>query len=300
MGSIHSRLAAAVSLSTLVLFSVSACGVKQKTISVSSRVSLAKTLSRPEIFELFGRYCQQPDAFLIRNAAFTFSAESLQRKQREEIPTAPGLLIVTRDGRLRLRIEMPVIKTTYLDLVALQSQFKLWYPQRKTLYQGSLDTSREALEAIQTGESGQAPRYNLSKLRPWHITQIFFHQRFSPDSPVFLLQEDTLDERYYVLQESGISSGGEAIIRQKIWISRSALSIRRKTLYDETGAAVSDIEYTAYDAADPRVPKDILLRRPQEGYEVRIQVKTGEAGPTIRDAMFELTIPADASVKQIQ
>lgn len=275
----------------------SACGVRKAVIPTSVNFQQARTLSRSELADYFQRLTTEHQSLIVKSTSLTFMAESLQNSKREKFPSTSGILVITRSGDLRLQIMAPVIKTTLVDIAARGGNFELWYPRNKTLYRGEMNEDLSAV-TLAADEADKSPRYNLAKLRPWHITQTFFHARLASDSTLLINQEDTAIERYYVLQEIGRSPSGELILLQKLWLERSSLSIRRKVLYDSDGAPVSEIDYrTITPLPNGAFPFDISLKRPQEGYQVQFQIKKMELDPPIRPEMFELSVPEGATVK---
>lgn len=295
----HHRLKTATTgLALAAALAAGACGVRKETVRVSPAFQQAQTLSREELLARFDRLCGTPDTLLIRKTELTFSAESATRQKREKLPSADAVMIVNRQGDLRLQIHLPMIKTTALDVVARGAQFEIWYPRRNTLYRGVMGDDLAALpEEPAAGE--RSPRYNLSQLRPWHITQTFFHQRLKPDSRLAVTQEDTAVERYYVIHELDVA-GDAPLVLQKIWLERSSLSIRKKVLYGPDGAPVSEVSYGPHRPfTSGEFPAEIRLYRPREGYRVDFSVKRLEVDAPLNDQMFALSVPDGAMVEQI-
>ena len=294
------RTARLAAITALLLGAATSCGIKKEMIEVSPAYGQAKTLTRPEILDLYHRLCQEHQSLIVKSASLTFSAESMRSAQREKLPSADGILIVTRSGNLRLQIQLPMIKTTALDVVAKQDQFEIWYPRKQTLYRGKMGDERLELPPLEAEEGAKAPRYNLSRLRPWHITQTFFLDSPPGNPTILITQEDTAAERYYVLHILSPGADGNPFITQKLWFERAGLTIRKKVLFAEDGAPVSEITYHGYtDFAGGRFPADITLRRPIEGYQVQFKIKRMELDVPLQDRMFELTVPEGAKIEEI-
>jgi len=274
------------------------CGIRKETVKASPAFLQAQTLPRPQLLEWFETATRQWDAITVRQLSMTFSAESRARGQREKLPSTDGLLVITRRGDLRLQVQMPIVKSSALDIVARGETFKIWYPRKNTLYQGRMDDESLALPDFEdTG--AQAPRYNLSRRRPWHITQTFFHTR-QPETAVLIHQEDTSTERYYVFEEIAGAASPEPRLLQQLWLERSTLRIWRKRLYAEDGAVVSDISYRGFPkTGEAAFPAEILLRRPLEGYEVLFRLKKFELDAPVKDHMFEIRVPENAEIKEL-
>jgi hypothetical protein len=289
-------------LIALVLL-ISSCGVKKEKITVGQAYSEAKTLSRTEIIRLFEDATIQYESMLIRKANLSFSAESKTQKKREKLPSVNGVLALKRDGDLRLQVFAPILKTTLADVAARDEHFEIWFPKKKTLYRGTIgdDLQKVPLTDADEKDEEKAPRENLAKLRPWHITSIFFHSLLGgDDSELFIVEEDSLQERYYVIHEIKRDENGITHLLQRIFLERATFHIRKKFLYDSDGAVVGEVLYWYPPAADPgQVPVEINLLRPQEGYRIQFRLDRIDTNPSLTEDMFQLTVPQSAKIVEL-
>lgn len=275
-----------------------ACMVRKEVIQRGKAYLEAKVLDYNQIAAWFDSLTKRHNTFIVKNVTLTFSAESDKLLRKERFPSASGVIILDRNGDLRLQIYAPVIKTTLVDIVSKDGRFSMWYPRNKTLYKGTVDQDLTNV-SVAVSDASKAPRYNLSKLRPMHLTQTFFHSRLSPESSLAVIQDAIPEERYYVVYEMmpARSPGEPSRILQALYMERSSMHIRRKVLYDESGQAVCDIRYgnTQVDG----YPDNIRMRRPVEGYEVQLQIRKMQTDTPLTAEMLDLTVPEDAVVKII-
>jgi hypothetical protein len=285
----------------LMLLSLS-CGVKKEKISVGQRYEDAKTLERTEILEVFDQILSRHRSVLIKKASMTFSGESMARKKREKMPTVSGVLALKRDGDLRLQVFAPLIKTTMADVAAREGLFEIWFPKKKTLYKGKIGDDLLKVPLSETdNEDGEdaEPRQNLAKLRPWHITTTFFHSRLGQDSDFVIIEEDSPQERYYVLLEVGTADAGYPVLLQKLWLERSTLNIRKKFIFNEEGATVSQVIYWYPPDSTGSFPQEIYLYRPLEGYRIQFQLDRIETDAELNDEMFRMIVPESARIVEL-
>ncbi|MBN2430341.1 MAG: hypothetical protein JXQ27_02650 [Acidobacteria bacterium] len=298
-----SRKLVLVATALLVLLAL-ACGVKKEKISVGQRYEDAKELSRDEILAQFQELFSRHQSVLIKKASMTFSGESLIRMKREKLPTVSGVLALRRNGDLRLQVFAPLIKTTMADVAAREGLFEIWFPKKKTLYKGKIgdDLLKVPLNETNDGvESDAEPRQNLAKLRPWHITTTFFHSPLGVNPSDFVvIEEDSPQERYYVLHEIGRTEGGYPVLRQKIWLERSTLNIRKKFIYNEEGVTISQVIYWYPPTTSGRsFPQEIFLYRPIEGYRIQFRLDRVDADAELNDEMFHMTVPESAKIVEL-
>jgi hypothetical protein len=292
---LHSNAAKACWLSLLLL--VAACGVKKVELKIPAAIKNARTLNRAAVLNRFDQLCRQGSTLIVRKPTFIFSSESLTQGVREIFPTAPGLLILSRKGDLRFQVRDPVLHHTYADLAATGDRFKFYYKDHRKVYVGSSRSG--AAQAILGDNEDKGTRQNLAKMRPWHINQAFFLDRMAADSQLTVTEEDSPLERFYVVHEIQTKDGVSRIL-QSVWIERIGFDIRRKILYDDNGAPLADVEYNVWEGdGDKRYPADMLLRRPQEEYQVRFRLDKVSAGDPIVPDMMELIVPESIPVEDL-
>jgi hypothetical protein len=288
---------AAMACWILILLMVAACGVTKVKLEIPAAIKNARALDRAAVLNRFDQLCRQGSTLIVRKPTFTFSSESLTQGVREIFPTAPGLLILSRQGDLRFQVREPVMHATYADLAARGDRFKFYYRDHHKVYAGSIKSG--AARKILGDNEDKGTRQNLAKMRPWHINQAFFLDRLAADSQLAVTEEDSPGERFYVVHEIQIKDGVSRIL-QSVWIERVVFDIRHKILYDDTGAPLSDVQYNAWEGdGDKRYPVDMLLRRPQEEYQVRFRLDKVTAGDPIVPDMMELTVSENIPVEDL-
>ena len=280
-----------------ILLLVAACGVKKVELKIPPAIKNARTLDRAAVLSRFDQLCRLGSTLIVRKPSFNFSSESVTQSAREIFPTAPGLLILNRQGDLRLRVEEPLVRTTYADLAATRDRFKFYFRDRHKVYVGSINSETVGKVAGDTEDKGT--RQNLAKMRPWHINQAFFLDRLAADSQLAVTDEDSSLERFYVVHEI-LTRDGVTRILQSVWIERVGFDIRRKILYDDNGAPLADVQYNAWEGeGDKRHPVDMLLRRPQEEYQIHFRLDKVTVGEPITPEMMELTVPESMPVEDL-
>jgi|GEM_PF-1100639 len=287
----------------LVVLALS-CGVKKEKISVGQRYEDARELSRNDVLNRFEELFSRHQSVLIKKASMTFSGESMARKKREKLPTVSGVLALRRNGDLRLQVFAPLIKTTMADVAAREGLFEIWFPKKKTLYKGKIGDDLLKVPLNETDEETEddaEPRQNLAKLRPWHITTTFFHSRLGTDQSDFVvIEEDSPQERYYVLHEIGRAEGGHPVLLQKLWLERSTLNIRKKFIYNEEGTTISQVIYWYPPASSAQTfPHEIYLYRPIEGYRIQFRLDRVDTDAELNEEMFRMIVPESAKVVEL-
>jgi hypothetical protein len=291
------RTKAAMICGAVLVLMVAACGVKKENLKTPEAIKNARALDRSAVLSRFDQLCRQGSTLIVRKPTFTFSSESLTQGLREIFPTASGLLILSRKGDLRLQVRDPILHSTYADLAATGDRFKFYYKNHHKVYTGTIKSG--AVLAILGDDADKGTRQNLAKMRPWHINQAFFLDRMAADSQLAVTEENSPLERFYVVHEI-LTKDGITRILQSVWIERIGFDIRRKILYDENGAPLADVQYNAWEGeGDKRYPADLLLRRPQEAYQVHFKLDKVSVGDPVTPDMMELIAPPGVPVEDI-
>ena len=89
-------------------------------------------------------------------------------------------------------------------------------------------------------------------------------------------------------------------LSRKIIFSRTDLKPHRQQIYNDQGVLVSDVrygEYQQYEGND--FPKQIEIERPQEEYDITLNMVKLELNKPLKDDQFDLQQPAGAEVVRL-
>jgi outer membrane lipoprotein-sorting protein len=106
-----------------------------------------------------------------------------------------------------------------------------------------------------------------------------------------VLQEDY---ELIVIRKKGENEG---VLSRKIVFSRTDLQPHRQYIYDEQANLVSDVRYASYKEYDGvSFPSRIEIYRPQEEYDITLNMLKLEINKALRDDQFTLEQPPGAEV----
>jgi outer membrane lipoprotein-sorting protein len=89
-------------------------------------------------------------------------------------------------------------------------------------------------------------------------------------------------------------------LSRKIIFSRSDLQPHRQMIYDDRGVLVTDVRYGDYNEYDGVLfPKQIEIERPQEEYDITLNMLKVELNKPLTDEQFELQQPPGAEVVRL-
>jgi hypothetical protein len=206
-----------------------------------------------------------------------------------------GYVLARRPAMLHMIGLLPIVRTTAFDMVSDGQQFKLWIPPRNRFVVGRND--------LQTHSSDQP----MENIRPQDIYEALLIPSIDPEHEIAVLEngEEILHDAkgHRVLQEDYelivIRKKGEhdGILARKIVFSRTDLLPHRQYIYDEQGKLVTDARYANYKEYDSvSFPSRIEIFRPQEEYDITLNMLKLEINKTLRDDQFALQQPPGAEV----
>jgi len=147
----------------------------------------------------------------------------------------------------------------------------------------------------------------MESIRPQDIYDALLIRHIDPEHEIAVLEhsEEILHDAkgHRVLQEDYelivIRKKGEneGVLSRKIVFSRTDLQPHRQYIYDDQGKLVTDARYAGYKDFDGiNFPSRIEIKRPQEEYDITLNMLKLEINKPLRDDQFALEQPPGAEV----
>src|SRR5579863_82923 len=205
-----------------------------------------------------------------------------------------GIVLARTPGSLHMIGLMPIVRTTAFDMVSDGDEFKLWIPPKNRFVIGK--------NQLATPNTDQP----MENIRPQNIYEALLIRRIDPDSEIAVLENgyETLhdDKGHRVLQEDYELTvikkyeKGWGLAR-KIIFGRTDLKPHRQYIYDEDGKLATDARYAEYkDYEGVNYPSRIQISRPQEEYNITLNMLKVDINKPLSDDQFTLEQPAGADV----
>jgi hypothetical protein len=205
-----------------------------------------------------------------------------------------GYVLARTPDSLHLTGLMPFVRTTAFDMVSDGREFRLWIPSKNKFVFGE--------NRVTTPSSDQP----MESIRPQNIYEALLIGRIDPNSEIAVLEngyEMLHDSKgHRVLQDdyelTVIKKSGETwILSRKIIFGRTDLKPHRQFIYSEDGKVATDARYAEYkDFGGVSFPSRIEIFRPEEEYDITLNMLKLEVNLPLRDDQFVLEQPAGAQV----
>jgi hypothetical protein len=205
-----------------------------------------------------------------------------------------GYVLARKPAMLHMIGLLPIVRTTAFDMVSNGQDFKVWIPPRNRFVVGRNE--------VQTHNADQP----MESIRPQDIYDALLIRPIDPEREIAVLEngyEILHDSKgHRVLQEDYelvvIRKGEQGWrLSRKIVFSRTDLQPHRQYIYDKQGKLATDARYANYKDYDGvSFPSRLEIFRPQEEYDITLNMLKLEINKPLRDDQFALEQPPGAEV----
>lgn len=271
------------------------CGVFLHTRPVEDQYSKAplKEASQQELIDTVNR---QAEAIQSLKATVDIDSSSggMKKGQVTDYKEIRGYVLAKKPDALHMIGLMPFVRTTAFDMVSDGQNFKLWIPPKNKFVIGK--------NQMTTPNASQP----MENIRPQNILEALLIRRIDPSNEIAVLENgfETLHDAkgHRVLQEDyelTIIKKAENgwVLERKIVFNRTDLKPHRQFIYTDDGKVATDARYAQYkDFSGTSFPSRIEIYRPQQEYDITLNMLKVEINTPLRDDQFVLAQPAGAQV----
>jgi len=206
-----------------------------------------------------------------------------------------GYVLARKPSMLHMIGLLPIVRTTAFDMVSDGQDFKLWIPPKNRFVVGS--------NSVQSHNPDQP----MENIRPKDIFESLLIRPIDTQHEIAVLEngEEILHDAkgHRVIQEDyeliviRKKNETEGFLARKVVFSRVDLRPHRQLIYDEQGNLITDAKYAnykEYNGVD--FPSRIEIYRPQEEYDITLNILKLDINKPLRDDQFALQQPPGAEV----
>lgn len=222
------------------------------------------------------------------------SAGGIKKGQVTDYKEIRGYVLARKPAMLHMIGLMPFVRTTAFDMVSNGQTFELWIPPKNRFVVGNNEVQ------------ATNPDKPMENIRPQNIYEALFIEPIQPpevavlESNYMILHDaknHTVLQPDYELIVVKMDGDYQGRLSRKIVFSRVDLHPAEQIIYDEHGKVVTDAHYGDYKDYDGiRFPSRLEIDRPQEEYDIRMNVLKLELNKPLSDDQFVLAQPPGAEV----
>jgi Domain of unknown function (DUF4292) len=205
-----------------------------------------------------------------------------------------GYVLARKPAMLHMIGLLPIVRTTAFDMVSDGQEFKLWIPPRNRFVVGH--------NSVQSHNPDQP----MESIRPQDIYDALLIRPVDSQNEIAVLENSfeilhdpkghrVLQDDYELVVIRKRENGW--ILSRKIVFSRTDLQPHRQYIYDDLGNLATDARYANYKDYDGvSFASRIEIFRPQEEYDITLNILKMEINKPLRDDQFALEQPPKAEV----
>jgi len=280
-------------LLVLATLPVSGCLFHTRKVARNYDPNALKTATKPELIAYINRQAAQ-----IQTMQATVDIDTAVGGEKKgkitEYKEIRGYVLARKPAMLRMEGLMPIVRTRAFDMVSDGKQFKVWIPPKNRFVVGQND--------VVTAN----PQQPLENLRPQVIYDALLLRELDPQSEIAVLEDgkETVsgekgrkyDQPSYELDVIR-GQGMDSWLNRKIVFNRETMLPDRQLIYDQSGKLVTDARYSEYkDYNGVNFPSKIEIKRPEEEYDITLNVVKLDMNKPLGDNTFVLEQPPGVQV----
>jgi Domain of unknown function (DUF4292) len=282
-------------LTLLLVLPATGCGLFSRTRPVEEQYSKAP-LQQSTQQALIDSLSQQAEKIRSLQATVDIdsSAGGIKKGQVTDYKEIRGYVLARKPAMLHMVGLLPIVRTTAFDMVSNGQDFKLWIPPKNRFVMGRNE--------MRTPSISQP----MENIRPQNIYDALLIRPVDSDNEIAVLENGyeilhdakghrVLQEDYELVVIKKFEKGWG--LSRKIIFSRTDLKPHRQYIYDDEGNLSTDARYAEYKDYDGvSFASRIEIARPQEEYDITLNMLKVEINKPLRDEQFVLEQPAGADV----
>jgi len=282
-------------LLALALLSTSGCVFRTRPVEDQYSKAPLKEASQQRLIEMINQQAQSLHS-LKATVDIDSSAGGMKKGQVTDYKEIRGYVLARKPASLHMIGLMPIVRTTAFDMVSDGQDFKLWIPPKNRFVMGKNQTK------VQNSDQP------MENIRPQNIYDALLIPPIDPDTAVEIAVVENgyetfhdakghriLQEDYELIVMHKYDDGWR--LARKIVFGRTDLKPHRQFIYNEDARVSTDARYAEYKDFDGvNFPSRIEIYRPQEEYDITLNLLKVDINKPMTDDQFTLEQPAGAEV----
>lgn len=273
---------------TIVLLPLTGCLIRTHAPTVRMSTATLRDATLEELVGTINNEAAHLQTF-IAYVDIDFSAGGEKKGKVTDYADFSGYILVRKPEMLRMKVQLPLVRNTALDMVSNGKTFEVSVPPKNQFFVGSNQISKPSARP-------------LENLRPQHIMDALLLRPIDPESEIAVLQQGTemvkdpkthnaVEQANYEVLVIAQDKAG-AYLSRKIVFSRIDLQPQAQYVYDRHGQLVTYARYENFsDHGGVMFPDVINIQRPVEEYEFRLFITQLRVNEPIADDQFVVPQP---------
>ncbi len=216
------------------------------------------------------------------------SVLSTSKGEISEYKDVRGYILIRKPAWIRVIALYPVVRGTAFDMVSDGRNFSVYLPSKSLFIMGPNRIEKPS------------PR-KIENLRPEHLLDALLVRPPNSSNERIVLENwtDAKEPSYivHIIRQDGPNT---LHLARNVWFDRTTLEIVRQRIFDEKGDVVTDAQYSGWMRhGSVHFPKEIVITRPKDEYELRVNVQKSAFNEPIGPEKFSLPPPPGVKVERV-
>ncbi len=214
------------------------------------------------------------------------SYENEDRTRVQEFHDAPGFILARRPGEIRTIAQVPVVRTTAIEMASNGQTFEVYIPSKKRFLMGDTKTDHPSEKRTEN-------------IRPNHILDALLIEPPRPDE-IAVMENAVEGVTPYQVVSLIRTDNKKPRLARKFWFSRQTLELSHMQILDEAGNTATLALYEEWSEENSLpYPTTVTVMRPVDGYSLRIHFLEPGLNETVPDDSFVLEAPEGVTVEHL-
>jgi len=277
----------------LAVLPTTGCLLRTRPVEDQYSKAPLQTATQQQLIESINR---QAEAIHSLKATVDIDSSSggLKKGTETQYKEIRGYVLARKPDSLHMIGLMPFVRTPAFDMVSDGQDFKLWIPPKNKFVIGQ--------NRMVTPNSD----HPMENIRPQNIYEALLIRHIDSNTEIAVLENGyemlhdskghrVLQDDYELTVIKKSDSGW--VLERKIIFGRTDLKPHRQFIYTDDGKVATDAHYAEYKDYDGfSFPSRIEIYRPQEEYDITLNMLKLEINTPLRDDQFVLEQPPGAVV----
>ena len=296
----HAWLRASLSLSTILLLSgCTSVFIRSRTVPKTVVIDKVQSATSDQLVNLLAEQYKAISSISATKVEITASTGGEHNGEIKQAPSFSGFILMRKPEDLTVIMQLPVVGSVAMEMVADGKDFKLVIPPRSRAFTG-------------TEQMTTTSEHGLYSLRPPIIRDAMLIPPVQPDEYVALTegsrvlpavpgQKERVEEPDYNLTVLKIKSGHTLQRVRSLHFSRVDLKPYRQDVYDAEGRIATAILYSKWQkSGEIDFPMSLSINRPLDEYSLKIDILKLSLNQKLEADQFALEIPPNYTVKKME
>ena len=281
----------------LIAFNLTGCLFRTHNVELRQSSAVLKDATKEELVSRINAEAKQVQTL---SATVDIGASSGGSKKGKvtEYQEFRGYVLVRKPGMLRMIGLFPIVRNRMFDMVSDGEYFKFSLPAKGQFIVGRNDVVHPSHKAIEN-------------IRPQHIFDALLLREIDPNNEIAFLEggselvidpksKKQVEQATYVINVVRRENDSDWRLSRRIVFSRTDLQPHRQIVYDKIGNVATDARYENFtDYSGVQFPASIRITRPQEEYDIQLNIVKMRLNEPLKDEQFALQQPPGSQLVRL-